>query len=308
MKPSSFQTEILAGLTADQKYISSKWIYDDHGSDLFEQITKLDEYYPTRTETSIFETAFPELAEILPAKPVVIEFGSGASVKIRKLIEALNPSAYVPIDIAEDFMLESVSALQKIYPSLDMHPRVADLTKGFQLDGLPGAKNARLGFFPGSTIGNFDSATTQKFLISAHQSFGAESHFLIGADLVKDKAVLEAAYDDAKGITSAFNKNLLTRINRELDAQLKAENFSYWSHYNEETARIEMYLVSDIDQSISIAGQTISFIKDEKIHTGTSRKYTIDSFGSLLKKANWGIEKVWTDENDWFGVFLAKAV
>jgi dimethylhistidine N-methyltransferase len=300
----TFSREILTGLSAEQKYISSKWLYDTYGSELFEEITKLDDYYPTRVERTIFERIFPTLDELVGKVPAIAEFGSGASVKTRKLIEALRPSLYVPIDIAEEFLESAVTTLQELYPWLEIEPVVADLTSTYSLPKSFNDKQERLGFFPGSTIGNFRPTEAVGFLQNAKAALGIGAKLLISADLIKDKAVLERAYDDSEGVTAKFNLNLLTRINRDLGADFDLEQFRHVAIYNTDENRIEMHLESLAAQSVTISDSIFNFAAGERIHTENSYKYSVESFTSLASKAGWSVEKQWQDEDALFSVYL----
>lgn len=307
MPDDPFAQDVLSGLTAKDKWISSKWLYDQAGSQLFEDITKTEDYYPTRTEAAIFRTMMDELADITGTGGGVAEYGSGASVKTRLLLDAVKPQLYVPLDIAGEFMEEAVAELSEAYPDLAIAPVVADFTQPVTLPDAFNRLERRLGFFPGSTIGNFEAGKAGEFLGRVHQTLDDGAYFLVCADLVKDRDVLRRAYDDSDGVTAAFNLNLLTRFNRELGADFDETAFHHEAVWNEERSRIEMHLVSDKDQTVHIAGQDIGFAKGEHIHTENSHKYTPDTMKTMAEGAGWTVDKVWTDERDWFGVFLLKA-
>jgi len=307
MPDDPFAQDVLAGLTAKDKWISSKWLYDQIGSQLFEDITQTEDYYPTRTEAAIFRTMMGELAKITGTGGGVAEYGSGASVKTRLLLDAVKPQLYVPLDIAGEFMEEAVAELSDAYPDLAIAPVVADFTQPVTLPDAFNGLERRLGFFPGSTIGNFEAGKAGEFLARVHKTLGDGAYFLVCADLVKDRDVLKRAYDDSDGVTAAFNLNLLTRFNRELGADFDETAFHHEAVWNEDRARIEMHLVSDKDQSVHIAGQDIDFAKGEHIHTENSHKYTPDTMRDMAEGSGWTVDKVWTDERDWFGVFLLKA-
>ena len=306
MTDSSFRPEVLAGLARPQKAISPKWLYDQRGSELFEDIVSVADYYPPEAEAVAFETAMPETGKIMPGAAIA-EFGSGASMKIDRLIEAVKPCLYVPIDIAETFLKDAAASLSERFPDLPIEPVVGDFTRKVDLPEVFLKAERRLGFFPGSTIGNFDSGGSEAFLREARGTLGQGSAFLVSADLVKDKDILLRAYDDRDGVTRAFNLNLLTRINRELEADFDLGRFRHEARWNDEESRIEMHLVSALPQEVSVAGRRFTFAEGETIHTENSHKYTVPRFTALAERAGWTVENVWTDDRDWFGVFLLKA-
>ena len=299
----SFADEALEGLSKPQKAMSPKWLYDDRGSALFERITQTADYYPTRTEAAVFERVFPALSK-RHRGGAVAEFGSGASVKTTGLIEAVRPRAYVPIDIAGDFMAEAARGLRARFPDLTVEPVVADFTRRTDLPEVFTGAEDRLGFFPGSTVGNFDAGGAEAFLAESRETLGEGARFLVSADLVKDVGVLKRAYDDGEGVTRAFNLNLLERMNRELGADFDAARFRHEARWNAEASRIEMHLVSALPQTVTVAGRAFDFAEGESIHTENSHKYTQDGFAALAGRAGWRVEEAWTDERDWFGVFL----
>ena len=303
----TFRAEALAGLRASPKRTSPKWFYDDEGSALFERITHLDAYYPPRLEREAFERALPAVGERLGGAAVA-EFGSGSSRKTRALIEAVRPVLYVPLDIAEGFLMEAAERLRADVPGLDVHPVAADFTQEVVLPDAFRAARRRLGFFPGSTIGNFDAGGAEAFLRRARGTLGAgeagEAAFLVSADLVKDEAVMVLAYDDPGGVTAAFNRNLLVRMNRELGADFDPTHFRHEARWNAGDSRIEMHLVSALPQTVTVAGERFAFAEGESIHTENSHKYTRDGFGALADRAGWRVAEVWTDASDGFGVFL----
>ncbi|MCI5044098.1 MAG: L-histidine N(alpha)-methyltransferase [Aquisalinus sp.] len=302
-----FAADVLASLRADPPSISSKWLYDTQGSALFEKITRVEDYYLTRTEAAIFDEAFPALADMFGPGMAITEFGSGASIKTRRLLTALEPQLYVPIDVAEEFLQDAAEELHVLFPKLEIIPLVADLTAPYELPAAFTRKNRRLGFFPGSTIGNFPEEVAVQFLRGARAAMGDKAHLLISADLVKDKEVLERAYDDSEGVTRQFTLNLLTRMNRELSADFEISQFRHVSCFNTEQSRIEIFIESLTHQTVSIAGETFTFQQGERIQTEYSYKYTQESFAQLLSQSGWEVEQFWTDPNDWFGVFLASA-
>ncbi len=301
----AFRREVLEGLSREQKALSPKWLYDAEGSALFEEITRTEDYYPTRTERAVMAHALPALAERLKGAAVA-EFGSGASVKSEALIEALMPSVYVPIDIAAGFMEEAAERLRDRFGDLKVQPVAADFTKATELPPAFTQARTRLGFFPGSTIGNFDAGGAEAFLREARGTLGEGAWFLVGADQVKDTDVLLRAYDDRDGVTRAFNLNLLTRINRELGADFDTARFRHEARWNEARGRIEMHLVAALPQTVPLAGQRFAFAEGESIHTENSHKYTRAGFEALCARAGWRTEEAWTDEKGWFEVALLR--
>jgi dimethylhistidine N-methyltransferase len=301
-----FLRDVLDGLTAPQKSLPCQYFYDAAGSDLFEQITELPEYYPTRSETAILRTHAGEIARILGEQVLLVEYGAGASTKTRIVLDALKQAAgYVPIDVSEDFLLHTAEMLRADYPDLPIHPVVGDFMTRF---GLPQDSHGQpVGFFPGSTIGNLSDEEIVQFMHSARTLLGDESQFLIGVDLRKDASILVPAYDDAAGITAKFNLNLLARINRELGADFDLGGFAHRAIWNEDASRIEMHLESLRRQCVCIGDHSISFDRGETIHTENSRKFTIDSLLPLFEQTSWNLNKVWLDENRYFAVLLLSA-
>jgi dimethylhistidine N-methyltransferase len=302
-----FLREALEGFARPQKTLSPKWLYDRRGSELFEEITGAPEYYPTRTEAEIFQTAFPALGKRLEPGGVVIEYGSGSSRKTGPLLSAVRPRQYVPIDISGAFLRASAADIDEAYRNVEVVPVVADFTRPVDLPDTVLREPWRMGFFPGSTIGNLSDDEASGFLTMARRTLGAGAYMLLGADLIKDRDVLEAAYDDAGGITAAFNLNLLERMNRELDADFDVSRFRHRAIYNEARTRVEMHVVSLADQTVHIAGQAFEFPEGETIHTENSRKFTVDSVFELGRASGWEAAEVWTDPKDWFGVFLLRS-
>lgn len=290
-----FLDDVLAGLAADQKFLPAKYFYDDAGSELFEAITRQPEYYPTRTEIGILDALGPEIAAALPERANLVELGSGSTAKLRRLLVHLpNLAAYVPVDVSESFLRSEADALAQDFPDLSIEPVAADFTRAFTLPaGLSGDTVA--GFFPGSTIGNFEPAQAARLLTHFGRVLGRGATLIVGVDLVKDPAVLEAAYNDAAGVTAAFNLNLLTRINRELDGDFDFTAFRHRAFFDADASRIEMHLVSAEPQKVKIAGRSFTFEPGETIHTENSYKYTIDRFQALAVAAGWSAGRVWTD-------------
>jgi dimethylhistidine N-methyltransferase len=305
----AFLDEVLTGLALPQKTISSRWLYDDAGSELFEEITDLTEYYPTRTETGILRDSIGEIAQFCGPDAVVIEYGAGASIKSELLLAGLDrPRLFVPIDIAGDFLALSAERLNERFPELDVWPVTADFTNNFDLpDGLP-CDCHRVGFFPGSTIGNLAPAEAVRFLarvkrhVSGTSAPYANGRAIIGIDLVKPLDVLIPAYDDAQGVTAAFNLNLLKRINRELDGTFDLDGFVHEARWNAEQSAIEMHIRSRRAQNANVSDRNFSFAAGETIHTESSRKYTLDMFRDIANEAGWDLAGVWTDKGNLFAV------
>jgi dimethylhistidine N-methyltransferase len=300
---STFLEDALAGLTADRKVLPAKYFYDAEGSRLFEAICELPEYYPTRTETALLRRIAPEIAARVMEGAALVEFGSGASTKTRILLDAMPQLAvYVPIDISESALDEASAALRRDYPALTVAPLVDDFTRAFR---LPAAARGRpvTGFFPGSTIGNFAPADAETFLRGAHALLGEGAMFVVGVDIAKGADVLVPAYDDAQGVTAAFNKNVLARINRELGGDFDLDAFDHRAVWNADESRMEMHLVSRIDQTAHLAGREIRFEAGETIHTENSYKYAPEAFVELARRAGWKVAARWISDSPSFGVF-----
>jgi dimethylhistidine N-methyltransferase len=283
-RDSAFALDALDGLTREQKQLSPKYFYDDAGSDLFEQITRLPEYYPTRTELSILRDRAAEIAAVIPDDAALVEFGAGATTKVRLLLAAAPIKAYVPIDISGDFVAAQAAALRADFPNLSVYPVHADFTQDF---ALPDAVQdlPKVGFFPGSTLGNFEPHEAARVLRQAADLLGHDALMIVGIDLEKDERVLYDAYNDAAGVTAKFNKNLLVRMNRELGANFDLSSFVHRAIYNRELHRIEMHLVSRKAQNVRICGRTIHFRAGESIHTENSYKFTPERFRALADGA-----------------------
>lgn len=302
----AFRADVLAGLGQKQKAIPARWLYDDAGSQLFEDITRVEEYYPTRAEREILESRGDEFAKAVGPGRAVVEFGSGSSVKTPLLLKAIKPGAYVPLDISGDFLRAAAAELSAKFPGLPVYPVEADFNRRVELPGEV-ADMPKLGFFPGSTIGNMVPRTAVDLLRSMRQTLGDNAMLLIGMDLIKDQQVLEAAYDDKDGVTAAFNINLLHRINRELDGTVPVEKFHHEARWNDTFARIEMHLVADEDLSFSVAGKDFAMRRGETIHTENSHKFDARSSNTLLLAGHWTPVVRWTDEAGRFSVILAQA-
>ena len=296
-----FQANVLAGLKAEQKHIAPKYFYDPLGSMLFDRICELPEYYLTRTEISLLKQYGYQIADSIGPDALLFELGSGSSTKIRLLLEAIQPKCYVPMDISRDHLFQSASLLAKDYPWLKVHAICVDYADPWSLPpGLKG-KN-RIAFFPGSSIGNLSSEEVVDLLGRIAQLVGNDGGLLIGVDLIKDIGVLEAAYNDQQKVTAAFNKNLLVRLNRELGANFQVDQFQHRAFYKRDLDRIEMHLVSDREQHISIDDELIHFKAGETIHTENSSKYSVVGFHSLALRAGFHPVKVWTDPDDLFSI------
>lgn len=302
-----FARAFLDGMRATPKRVPCKYFYDASGSTLFESICELPEYYQTRTELALLSASAHEMADVMGANIELIEFGAGALTKVRLLLDALqSPLAYIPIDISGDYLTKVCAALDRDYPALRLHPVVADFTRPFVLPAPLLEPARRVGFFPGSTIGNFTREEAIAFLKTTSGILKGGG-LLIGADLVKDPSVLHAAYNDASGITAAFNKNLLARANRELDAEFDLDAFLHYALYNPAAARIEMYLLSTKRQRVRIGETFVEFAEGEAVHTEDSHKYTIESFRALAWEAGFVPRHVWCDEQRLFSVHWLEA-
>ncbi|MCC6890479.1 MAG: L-histidine N(alpha)-methyltransferase [Hyphomicrobiales bacterium] len=297
-----FARDVLVGLSSRPKRLSPKYFYDERGARLFEAITCLPEYYPTRCELAILARHAPAMAELMPAGAVLIEFGSGSSRKVRRLLDAAPAiAAYVPVDISSKMLAQEADGLQRDYPRLTVLPVEADFTRPFRLPREV-AMRPRFGFFPGSTIGNFEPQAAAAFLGHAAGMLGAGATFIVGFDLIKDRRVLHAAYNDAAGVTARFNLNLLARINRELYGDFDLDAFEHRAFYAPERRRIEMHLVSCRAQRVTVAGCSVDFGDGETIHTESSYKYSPQSFAAMAQGAGWMPVALWTDPDGYFAV------
>lgn len=298
----AFAQDVLAGLGSTPKTLPSRWLYDRRGSELFELITELPEYYPTRTETGILRSIAGEVAEIVGPGARLVEYGAGASTKTRILLDTLpDLLAYQPIDISSAFLAETAASLAADYPDLIITPIAADFMKPTGLDGEQGRA---VGFFPGSTIGNLDDGEIARFLSAARESLGPSALFLLGADLRKSPDILIPAYDDPAGVTAEFNVNLLARINRELGGDVDLANFAHQARWNDAESRIEMHLVSERAQSVEVLGQAIQFAAGETIHTENSRKFRVSDLDRMAASGGWSLDRTWFDPDRLFCVAL----
>jgi dimethylhistidine N-methyltransferase len=298
---SPFARDVIGDLSQHPKRLSPKYFYDVTGSELFEQITVLPEYYPTRTELGILRDRGREIAAIVPNNAALVEFGAGATTKVRRLLNECAFGAYVPVDISGDFLKAQADALRKDFPGLAVYPVAADFTAPF---ALPDAVSAmpKVGFFPGSTIGNFEPHEASGFLRSARDILGNGAQMVIGVDLEKDERVLYEAYNDAAGVTARFNLNVLERINRELGGNFDISAFMHRAIYNRERHRIEMHLISKKAQTARILGRSFSFRAGDSIHTECSYKYSLERFTALARGAGWKVRESWTDAAGMFSV------
>ena len=293
-----FRADVLLGLSKTPKTLPCKWFYDEFGSRIFEEITKTAEYYPTRVEIRLLADVVQHLRDYIPHLDIVIEPGSGASVKTRLLLES-QPTLkrYIPIDISEEFLIKTVQQLANEFPSLDIAPLVADFTEPM-IELESDARLQRMIFFPGSTIGNFSPNEAISLLKSFHTLVGSNAWLLIGVDMTQNKEKLLAAYNDAAGITASFNLNLLTRINRELSANFDIKQFAHQAIFNQDEGRIEMNLVSEKAQTVSISDKIFAFSAKETIHTENCYKYTLEAFTNLAGDCGWQIEHLWQDQQE----------
>ena len=302
----AFRDDVLEGLSAPVPAVPARWLYDRRGSELFDEITRLPDYYPTRTETALLTSIMPEIAERTAKDAAVVEFGAGSATKTPILLEAIRPAAYVPVDISGDYLEQSAAELQSRFPSLHVIPVVADFARPFSLpDAI--AHLPKLGFFPGSTIGNFVPWTATDLLRHFRALLGPGARLLIGMDRVKPVGRLLAAYDDPQGVTARFNLNLLERINRELDGDIPAGAFRHEARWNDILSRIEMHLVATRDVAFSISGRPFGFAKGSSIHTENSHKYGRRGARVLLLAGGWTPLAEWSDQAQDFSIVLAEA-
>ncbi len=301
-KENELVNTVLEGLSGRVKELPSKLFYDERGSKLFDEITCLKEYYPTRTEMKILEDNISEIGKLLGEGTVLLEFGSGSSKKIRLLLENIpGLAAYIPIDISEEHLLNSVNKLSRDYPRLKIIPLHADYTRSIKLPEIPVPHDHISAFYPGSTIGNFKPKEAKNFLRRIARLIGGNGGIIIGVDLKKNKQILEAAYNDSKGVTADFNLNILRHINDETGSDFKLENFRHYAFYNSVQGRIEMHIISLEDQHININGTDIHLEKGDDILTEYSYKYTLEEFASLVSDF-FEVRNAWVDENKFFSV------
>lgn len=299
----SFRAVALEGLHQPQKEIPSKFLYDERGSKLFDAICKTDDYYPTRTEIGIMRQHVEKMVDAIGPRALLAEYGSGSSRKTRILLDHMEDLAlYVPIDISRAHLVESAEAIAELYPRIPVQPLCADYTKDVELPDPPRPAARSVVYFPGSTLGNFQPAEARRFLDDIADTVGPDGGLLIGVDLKKDVDVLRAAYNDSEGVTAAFNKNLLRRMNRELEATFDPDQFEHQALWNEAEGCIEMHLRSRTSQTVEVAGEPIAFAEGETIRTEYSYKYTLDEFEAMAAAAGFDVEAAWTDDRSYFSV------
>ncbi len=300
----NFREDVIAGLSQPQKSLPPKYFYDAAGSRLFEKICRLPEYYPTRAEIALTRRHLADIARFAGRGCELIEYGSGASVKIRLLLSSIRPSVYVPVDISETALHAAARRLARSFPWLSISAVVGDFSQPLKIPALKGrGRGRRVVYFPGSTIGNLTPDDAHAFLRMTRGQVGRRGAMLVGVDLKKDANILHAAYNDAAGVTAAFNLNLLARINAELDGNFDLRRFSHYAYYNTALGRIEMHLVSLARQSVAIGPHRFAFDIGESIHTENSCKYSVEEFRALAQAAGFRTGKVWTDARGWFGLF-----
>ena len=303
-----FLNDALAGLRRQPKLIAPKYFYDQTGSELFDRICELPEYYPTRTELGILQNHASAMAEVIGANALLIEPGCGGCTKVRYLLDALSqPAGFVPVEISGEHMLQNLAPLRTAYPNLPLHPLCADFTQPFQLPTDCDQNARRVLFFPGSTIGNFMPSEAERLLRGMHDLVGADGMLLLGIDQVKQTLVLEQAYNDRTGITAAFNRNLLRRMNTELGADFQLDGFRHKALWNAQERRIEMHLVSKQRQRVRIDGHAIDFQPGESLITEYSYKYTDERLDALAAASGFRVRRRWSDARDWFAVYLLDA-
>jgi len=299
----AFRADVLAGLAQQQKTLPSRWLYDQRGSELFEEITGLDEYYLTRTETAILRRHARDMAALCGQGAVLLEYGAGAAIKSEILIDALHaPRMYAPIDIAADFLAQTVERIRDRFPELATRPIITDFTVDFEIPADVPA-HPRAAFFPGSTLGNLGGSGAGALLRRMREHVGKPGAAIIGVDLRKELETLIAAYDDKRGVTAEFNLNVLARINRELNGGFPTEMFAHEARWNEPESAIEMHLVSRKPQVVSVAGHSFAFARGETIHTETCRKFDVAGFAHAAQRSGWRVDKVWSDPAELFAVF-----
>jgi len=303
---SAFASDVIDDLAQYPKRLSPKYFYDAAGSELFEQITRLPEYYPTRTELAILRDRGSAISAIIPGGAALVEFGAGATTKVRLLLNQCAFGAYVPVDISGDFLRAQAASLRKDFPDLGVYPVAADFTAPFALPDAVAAM-PKVGFFPGSTLGNFEPHEASAFLRSARGILGHGAQIVIGVDLEKDERVLYRAYNDGAGVTARFNLNVLGRINRELGGDFDLSAFTHRAIYNRDRHRIEMHLISSKTQTVRVLGRSFSFRPGETIHTESSYKYSLERFTALARGSGWTLRHSWTDAASMFSVHALAA-
>jgi L-histidine Nalpha-methyltransferase len=302
-----FREDVLAGLSRKQKWLPAKYFYDAHGSSLFDRITELDEYYPTRTELAIMQTHSPAMAARCGANCLLVELGAGSLLKVRLLLDQLErPAGFVPVDVSGEHLQAAAKELTADYPDVPVYPVVADFCRYLELPPIEASR--KVVYFPGSTIGNFDPPDAAKLLHNVSRMVGPGGGLLLGVDLRKDPAVLERAYNDDAGVTACFNRNLLVRINRELGADFDVAKFRHRAFYNRELHRIEMHLVSSVEQEVHLAGRTFLFRAQETIHTENSYKHDTTELARRAIDWRFRVDQTWTDPDGYFAVLYLTAL
>lgn len=297
-----FEADVLHGLAQTPKRIPPKYFYDRRGSELFDRICRLPEYYPTRVETGILRSHARDMAALAGPRSVLIELGSGASRKVRLLLDSLRPAAYVGVDISREFLLSATRALAADYPRLRVHAACADLCGSLTQLTIP--KGRRVAFYPGSSIGNFEPDDARRFLVRVHDLVGRDGMLVIGVDLKKDPGILNAAYNDSQGLTAEFNLNVLRRLHRELGATLDLQGYKHHAFYDERRGRIEMHLESLARQEIRVNGSCFRLNAGETVHTENSYKYSVPEFIALANDAGFSVQNTWTDSLERFSVHV----
>jgi dimethylhistidine N-methyltransferase len=299
----AFAEAVIDGLSQRQKVIPARFFYDRRGSELFEAITRLPEYYPTRTETALLRDHAPDIARLAGTARTVVEFGSGSSAKTPLVLNAVRPEAYLPVDISGDFLREAAVALAEQHPEIQVTPVTADFTHELDLASM-NVRGPLLGFFPGSTIGNFGPGAAIDLLRNFAATLGADARLVIGIDTRKNPRLIEAAYDDSAGVTAAFNLNLLHRINRELDGTIHVEKFEHRAEWNDLHGRIEMHLVALEDIAFNAAGRSFAMRAGETIHTENSYKYRPEEARLMARASGWEPMAAWTDADGLFSLHV----
>jgi L-histidine Nalpha-methyltransferase len=299
----AFRNDVLRGLSRIRKSIPCRWLYDERGSEIFERITLLDEYYPTRIETALLRDNAEDIAAFTSRTVALLEYGAGSGTKTEILLAAASPALYVPIDICGSFLTETTARLRWLFPHIETRPMVADFMTEFTLPAAVFHRGARTAFFPGSTIGNLSEVQAGALLRRMRSHAGPFGCAIIGVDLSKDVETLLRAYDDSEGVTAAFNLNLLERMNRELDADFDLDSFEHEARWNEADTAVEMHLVSRLDQDVAVGNQLFTFRGGESVHTESSRKYDIAGFTALVQINGWRVARIWQDAGKAFAIF-----
>jgi dimethylhistidine N-methyltransferase len=302
-------SDVVEGLSQNRKTLPSKYFYDERGSKLFDDICELDEYYVTRTESTLMQQQVGDIAAAVGSNALLVEYGSGSSLKTRLLLRNLiAPAGYVPIDISGDYLSQVGHSLQAEFPHIEIMPVVADFTKSFEVPSPTSKESRRVIYFPGSTIGNFRREDAMALLVGMAENAGADGGVLIGVDLDKDRDVLRAAYNDSQGVTAEFNLNVLKRINDELGGTFDLSKFKHEAVFNDGRSCIEMHLISTKRQTVNVCKYSFEFEENESVLTEYSHKYTIDAFGEMANEAGLNVKNVWTDANNMFAVmYLERA-